>query len=97
MMRFAGLLTVVLLVALSSGANDQTDANSQAGHKQSSQKPPATQVQPVATDTTDNPAENSVPAAPGGQLAPAKPNIPPTAEDICRAVQQDAAENELPV
>jgi hypothetical protein len=98
MMRFAGLLTVVMLVALSGGASAQPDASSPAGHNQSSQNPPATQVQPVPTDKpADNPAENSVPPAPAGQLAPAKPNIPLTAEDICRAVEQDAAENELPV
>jgi len=28
---------------------------------------------------------------------PAAPNHPPTADDICRAVEQDAAENKLPV
>ena len=44
------------------------------------------------------------PPAPQSQNAPAvqpaatpAPNTPPTADDICRALEQDAAENELPV
>jgi hypothetical protein len=98
MMRFGSLSTVIMLVALSGGANAQADASPPAEQYQSSQNPPATQVQPVTTDKpTDSPAENGVPPAPADQLAPAKSNVPPTAEDICRAVEQDAAENELPV
>jgi len=38
----------------------------------------------------------SVPAAPNNPPLPAS-NTPPTADDICRALEQDAAENQLPV
>jgi hypothetical protein len=34
---------------------------------------------------------------PSESVPPPVPNTPPTADDICRAVEQDAAENELPV
>jgi hypothetical protein len=37
------------------------------------------------------------PAPPAVQSQPTPPNNPPTTDDICRAVEQDAAENELPV
>jgi hypothetical protein len=91
MMRFAGLLTVVMLSLLSSGASAQPES-APAGQNQPSQNQPAAQDQSSPTDRpTDKPAENGV------SLAPAKPSNPPTAEDICRAVEQDAAENELPV
>jgi len=43
------------------------------------------------------PPAQSAPAAPSPPDKPAAPNNPPTADDICRAVEQDAAENELPV
>jgi len=57
---------------------------------------PAPQGQPAASE---KPAESSAPAtppAPAAVPAPAAPH-PPTAEDICRAVERDAAENGLPV
>jgi Transglycosylase SLT domain len=92
MMRFAGLLTVVMLSLLSGRASAQPDATAPAGENQPSRNPSATQDQHAPTDKpTGKPAENGVPPT------PAQPNVPPTAEDICRAVEQDAAENELPV
>jgi hypothetical protein len=45
------------------------------------------------TDQSASPA----PSEPAPSDKPATPNTPPTADDICRAVEQDAAENELPV
>jgi hypothetical protein len=59
--------------------------NARAG-AQSSATPPADQSAPPALQT--QPAQ----AAP-----PPVPNSPPTPDDICRAVEQDAAENALPV
>lgn len=94
MMRLAGLLTVVTLALLSGRASAQSDVSAPAGQNQPSQNPPVAQDQPAPTD---KPPENSLPPAPVGQLPPAKPNIPPTPEDICRVVEQDAAENGLPV
>jgi hypothetical protein len=44
--------------------------------------------------------DQHAPSAPGGTAPsdkPAAPSTPPTADDICRAVEQDAAENGLPV
>jgi len=44
------------------------------------------------------PAYAQAPASPPAQQnQPAAQNAPPTADDICRALEQDAAENELPV
>ncbi len=45
------------------------------------------------TDQSASPAPSEL--APNDK--PATPNTPPTADDICRAIEQDAAENELPV
>jgi hypothetical protein len=57
----------------------------------------------ASDDQTTSPAQQSKPAPAAGPsdkpaaAAPPKPSNPPTADDICRAVEQDAAENELPV
>jgi hypothetical protein len=54
----------------------------------------------MASAHAQPPATASGPSAPSGQQAPqpAAPNhAPPTAEDICHAIEVDAAENELPV
>jgi hypothetical protein len=91
-MRCSVLLALNMLSLLSGRASAQPDASAPADQNQLSQNPPTTQDQPAPTDKpTDGPAENSVLAV------PAKPNVAPTAEDICRAIEQDAAENELPV
>ena len=48
--------------------------------------------------TLSAPANAQAPASPPAQQnQPAAPNAPPTADDICRALEQDAAANELPV
>jgi soluble lytic murein transglycosylase-like protein len=63
---------------------------------------PATQKPPDANDKPDQNKAAS-PPAPANQPAaqaptePATPHNPPTADDICRAIEQDAAENGLPV
>ena len=91
-MRFTGLLTLIVLSLLSGGTTAQADAIAPTGQNKPSQNQPAARDQPAPTDKpTNEPAENSV--AP----VPEKPKTAPTAEDICRAVEQDAAENELPV
>jgi hypothetical protein len=88
-MRFTGLLTLIVLSLWSGRATAKPDSRAPAGQNLNS---PSAQDQRAPTDKpTDKPAENSV--AP----APEKQNIAPTAEGICRAVEQDAAENELPV
>jgi hypothetical protein len=91
-MRFIGLLTLILLSLLSVRATARPDASAPAGQNQLSHNPPAAQDLPAPTDKpTDKSTEKSVAPVPGKQ------NIAPTAEDICRAVEQDAAQNELPV
>jgi hypothetical protein len=70
-----------VLSLLSDRATAQPDASAPAGQNQLSQNPLAAPDQPAPTDT---PTEGSAENA-------------PTAEDICRAIEQDAAENELPV
>jgi hypothetical protein len=91
-MRLTGLLALIVLSLLCGRSTAQPDASAPAAPNQPSQNPSAPLDQRAPTDQpTDTPAEQRV--AP----APEKPNAPPTAEDICRALEQDAAENELPV
>src|SRR5580704_3555680 len=49
---------------------------------------------PVGAQSPASPPTDQPPAA---QTQPAAPNNPPTADDICRAVEEDAAANGLPV
>ena len=49
---------------------------------------------PVGAQAPASPPTDQPPAA---QSPPAAPNNPPTADDICRAVEEDAAANGLPV
>jgi hypothetical protein len=93
-MRFVAALTVVMLVALSSRANAQPDTNPPSGQNQPSQTP-GPQDRPAPP--SDQPTENSALPAATEPLPTAQPNNLPTAEDICRAVERGAAENELPV
>jgi hypothetical protein len=87
MLRFAGCLLVFALAVSSSPAN----ARSAAAVSKAAAPAAATPSQPA-------PAANA-PAKPGGNNAapPAASKGPPTADDICHAVEQDAAENQLPV
>jgi hypothetical protein len=92
-MRFTCLLALLVLSLLSSRATAQSNAAAPAEPNQPSQSPPAAQDQPAPADKpTDRPAQNSQAPAADGQNTTA-----PTAEDICRAVEKGAAENELPV
>jgi transglycosylase-like protein with SLT domain len=61
-------------------------------------------VQASAQSSPDSPPNHNpatLQSAPqpsnGSTEKPAPPNAPPTADDICRAIEQDAAENALPV
>src|SRR5262249_36930515 len=57
---------------------------------------PVTQVAMPAAPTAPAPAAAPNAAAPPSRAA-APASHPPTPDDICRALEQDAAENELPV
>src|SRR5215472_5302438 len=83
-MRFVGLLTLIVLLLWSGRAVAHADPSAPADQDHLSQDPAAPKEKPA-----DKPAENSG--------APEKPNIAPTADDICRAVETDAADNDLPV
>jgi hypothetical protein len=98
MMRLAA--TLIVLVALSFAAPAMAQPDSAA--------PTPPPVQPSQSPSADRPAgNNSSPASPTGApaenktpqapTAPTAEQHPPTADDICRAVEQDAAENQLPV
>jgi hypothetical protein len=61
-------------------------------------------VQAAAQSSPDSPPDRNpatLQSAPqpsnGSTEKPAPPNTPPTTDDICRAIEQDAAENTLPV
>src|SRR6202035_4557757 len=47
--------------------------------------------------SAQSPASPPTDQPPTAQSQPAAPNNPPTADDICRAVEEDAAANGLPV
>jgi hypothetical protein len=55
---------------------------------------PAPNDKPAAAVPATAPADQPTAQAPA---APFTPHNPPTSEDICRAIEQDAAENQLPV
>ncbi len=69
-----------------------------AAHSQNAQQPTAPPV-PPASNTPSAPNANAPPAPPNATPAagPAATSQPPTRDDICRALEADAAENELPV
>jgi hypothetical protein len=85
MFRFAGVVFLCGAAIFSAPGRAQTPAT-----------PPADQIALAAAQTQPGPvakpAENTAPTD-----KPAAPSNPPTADDICRAVEQDAAQNELPV
>jgi hypothetical protein len=72
-----------------------------------SDSPPAAPASPAATEQPDQnktepsaasaPAQANPPAAAQAPSPPFTPHNPPTADDICRAIEIDAAENGLPV
>jgi soluble lytic murein transglycosylase-like protein len=85
--RAAGLLLILLFAVLGGLAYAQSPASPPAGQTVA----PA----PSAPAPADQAAQQ--PAAPDNPPAAATPNNPPTVDDICSALEQDAAENELPV
>jgi hypothetical protein len=91
-MRRAGSWLVIGLVVCSASARAQTPASPPADGA----KPPATVTAPApASNPPGSPAENQQSAPkPDDETAAAKP---PTADDICHAIEQDAAQNDLPV
>ena len=92
-MRFAG--QVLLLIGVFGGI---ANAQSQAPLPSSEGGGAAQQVQPVPpaqSGVSSEPAAAPVASSPAQKTS--APANPPTADDICQAVEQDAAENELPV
>jgi soluble lytic murein transglycosylase-like protein len=77
-------------------APNSTTANSTAptSAAPNSAAPNPAAASPAPTNPTAPSSSTPSAAAPSGRLAVSHP---PTADDVCRAVEQDAAENELPV
>src|SRR5580692_2467672 len=63
---------------------------------QSKPAPPVAQPAPQNAAAPPGSTPANPPASNAAQTPPA-PHTPPTSDDICRAVEQDAAENQLPV
>ena len=93
----AAVRTLVLIaVALRIGLADAQPQNAPAAKESPAASTPATPNPAAASPSTPSPASLSAPSAAPATGQPAALH-PPTADDICRAVEQDAAENELPV
>jgi soluble lytic murein transglycosylase-like protein len=67
-----------------------------ASDKPAAQSPPAAADKPDQNNAASPPAQANQPAA-QAPAPPFTPHKPPTADDICRELEQDAAENGLPV
>jgi hypothetical protein len=105
------ILSVPVYAQAPANAPASTPSNAATGPPaaDSTAPPPAVPSPPSTNDNSgqDKPAPTGQPAAqapaPSGQPAaqaptpPFTPHNPPTSEDICRAIEQDAAENQLPV
>jgi hypothetical protein len=52
---------------------------------------------PISQPAAQAPASSNQPAAQAPAPPPFTPHNPPTADDVCRAIEVDAAENQLPV
>src|SRR5262249_17218537 len=89
--------TLIVLSLLSGRGTAQPHASGLPGENQASQNPPAGQNQSAIDKHADKPTEADKPPENDPAPLPEKPSIAPTAEDICRAIEQNAAQNELPV
>jgi hypothetical protein len=92
MTRLVGSLFVFALALHSADAHAQAGATPQAVNGPAEADAPATTVKPADTAASQVPAGQNPPAAPSSTSAE-----PPTPEDICRTVEEAAAENSLPV
>ena len=98
--------SVLIAAALCIGLADAQPQTAPAAKESPATSSPAT-ANPPATAAPSAAAPNPVPINPAA-ASPSTPSLtppsgrsaaphPPTADDICRAIEQDAAENELPV
>ncbi len=84
------LLCVVMVLPLRAGAQDQANPQPAA--------PKSVDPQSAGPQSTDPQSAAPQSAAQSAAAPPsAQAGKPPTADDICRAIEQDAAENALPV
>ncbi len=87
---------------LSAPVNAQAPATPPATQDMSPQQAPQA-PSPLAAPNAPAPNDKPAATAPANQstaqapAAPFTPHNPPTSDDICRAIEQDAAENQLPV
>jgi Transglycosylase SLT domain len=92
-MAVARVLVFVVAAALGIGCA--------SAQPQNAQQPNAAPAAPTAVAPSAGPNANAPAAAPNAPVSPSQAAVPaphlPTPDDICRALEQDAAENELPV
>jgi hypothetical protein len=92
MTRLIGSLVVCALALYSADARAQAGATPQVADAPAAAGAPAATTKPADTSASPSTAAQNPPAAPSSTSAE-----PPTPEDICRTVEQAAAENSLPV
>jgi hypothetical protein len=92
MTRLIGSLVVCALALYSADARAQAGATPQAADAPAAAGTPATTTRPADASASPSTAAQNPPAAPSSTSAE-----PPTPEDICRTVEEAAAENSLPV
>jgi len=98
MIRLTGPLLICGLACWSAGAHAQASATAPSSDATSAE---ASSVEPTFAALRAEPTFAARPREMAAQSAPAAPNAqvgnPPTADDICRTIEQSAAENGLPV
>jgi hypothetical protein len=91
-MRIVGVLMLIMLSLLSDRAGAQLAESTSTDHNQPSGNPPAARDRSASADKGSTAsAETAVPPS------PETPRIAPSAEDVCRALEENAAAYELPV
>src|SRR5580700_11892751 len=98
MIRLTGPLLICGLACWSAGAHAQASATAPSSDATSAE---ASSVEPTFAALRAEPTFAARPREIAAQSSPAAPNAqvgnPPTADDICRTIEQSAAENGLPV
>ena len=98
MIRLTGPLLICGLACWSAGAHAQASATAPSSDATSAE---ASSVEPTFAALRAEPTFAARPREMAAQSSPAAPNAqvgnPPTADDICRTIEQSAAENGLPV
>jgi hypothetical protein len=90
-------ITVALWIGLASAQPQNAQPQNAQPQNAQPQNAQPRNAQPQNAQPQNAPATPDAGAPPAGQTAQPSPAKPPTPDDICRALERDAAENELPV